>query len=88
MYGKSRVVCTDTIILERHDSAAHSWKHEAISKTLPLLYLHIHGYDCEDVERAVSNVPTWADCRNTGKRLNERIVASSSGEVCDRHARG
>lgn len=26
---------------------------------------------------AVSNVPTWADCRNTGKRLNERIVASS-----------
>jgi len=35
----------------RHDSAALSWKHEAISKTLPLLYLRIHGYDCEDVER-------------------------------------
>lgn len=31
----------------RHDSAALSWKHEAISKTLPLLYLRIHGYDCE-----------------------------------------
>lgn len=52
------------------------------------LSAYSRGYDCEDVERAVSNVPTWVDCRNTGKRLNERIVASSGGGVCDRHAGG
>jgi len=32
---------------------------------------------------AVSNVPTRADCRNTGKRLNEGIVASSDGGAHD-----
>jgi len=41
---------TATIAL---DSAALSWKREAISKTLPLLYLRIHcEYDCE----------TWNGC--------------------------
>jgi len=66
------------------DSAALSWKREAISKTLPLLYLRIHReYDCETCGTAVSNVPTRADCRDTGKRLNEGIVASSDGGVRD-----
>jgi len=41
------------------DSAALSWKREAISKTLPLLYLRIHCASMT-VRRgtAVSNVPT------------------------------
>lgn len=37
---------------------------------------------------AVSNVLTQLDCRNTGKKLNERIVASSTDETCGCHDAG
>lgn len=46
-------------------------------------------YDCcPDGRPAVSNVLTQLDCRNTGKKLNERIVASPTDETCGCHDAG
>lgn len=46
------------------------------------------GLSVRPLAGCISNVLTQLDCRNTGKKLNERIVASSTDETCGCHDAG
>lgn len=61
---------------------------EATSNLEDVPHRFIRAFTVYDGCSAVSNVLTQLDCRNTGKKLNERIVASPTGETCGCHDAG